>query len=780
MANKFFKVIDRYGEESLHGGVWENVTSNPTDTGNDPVGPRWLENTTTGDKFFIDALGRAEKLGSSDVAYSKMLFVDPINGNDTTGTGSDNNMFKTIAKALTVANGSGYRIVLGAGIYAENPTISLPNIDIVTVAGSDRGNTVIQGTVTFTHTSSSSGIQGIAMTNLVHSGAGALYVTDCQVNTLLNKTSTGYIEVTDTQLQGTSTSTLSAGTGLIKDSLIANMTISGASSGYTLKSNIIDANGAVTYTGGAFYNIQDNSGNIITTAGTNMETGLIAQGLSSALAKQYVTDFSNKLGMINPDSNASPTKFVTYNETTRRLEISDKPTGGGNWATGTVTPTATGNTASSLGVASLPTFYENTTTGIRYYIDANGVSKVIERASLTTTSLTPVYYTTSWVNADNTTSTKVAKLMKLSDGSLVDDVDVTWTGHGLDVGEIYYLDSVSGGYTKTPPSSPNYTQQLFIVKDANTIHIDIEQAYVASATDLVTFGTTDPTSPSATANEGDIYFKTSDGTSNGTVISTFVYDKTSNKWVAASASSEITTTSLAPKTGNGTAYVNPTLVSDNTLVDVIELSDGSKLHTGQVTWTNHGLPIHTYFYASATAPFYTATEPTTGYSQQIFYTIDANHIAIDIEQGTLLSGLSSNPTYMVTAYSTINDPLPGAYTIQVNKYNVVDLANTLGGAGTAFNTSTYRFTPTKAGWYDVTIGYDVFRGSTTEGYIILRKNGAIIASVGGFGAVKQNVSKVVYMNGTTDYLDGANQGGAAVTRQQNAVNSFIQAKWLHD
>jgi hypothetical protein len=316
-----------WGGESLN--VILTTQPTPTATGN-TTNKNSIFKDANGDTWIVDDNGDAIKVGGAavvDITYSKMLFVDPINGNDTTGTGSDNKMFKTIAKALTVANGSGYRIVLGAGTYNENVTVSLPNIDIVTVAGSDRGNTSINGTVTFTHTSSSSGIQGIAITNLVHSGAGALYVTDCQINTLLNKTSTGYIEITDTQLQGTSASTLSAGTGLIKDCLIKNMTISGASSGYTLKSNVIDADGTVTFTGGAFYNIQDNSGNIVTTAGTNMELGLIASGLSSALAKQFVTDFSNKLGMLNPDSNATPTKFVTYNETTKRLEISDKPSG---------------------------------------------------------------------------------------------------------------------------------------------------------------------------------------------------------------------------------------------------------------------------------------------------------------------------------------------------------------------------------------------------------------------------------------------------------------------
>ena len=276
-----------------------------------------------GDKWIIDANGDATKITTTftDVKYSKLAFVDPINGNDTTGTGSDNKMFKTITKALSTTDGSGWRVVLAPGTYVESPTVQWPNTDIVTVAGSERGNTYIQGTVNFTHTSSSSGIQGIKMTNLTHSGAGALYVTDCQVDVLLNKTSTGYIEVSDSQLQGTSISTISAGTGLIRDSLIANMTISGATSGYTLKSNIIDATGTVTFAGGSVYNIQDNTGNIVTTAGVYMETALISAGLPSATAKQYMTNFSNKLAMLHPDTNNTNANMVSWNSATKRLEI---------------------------------------------------------------------------------------------------------------------------------------------------------------------------------------------------------------------------------------------------------------------------------------------------------------------------------------------------------------------------------------------------------------------------------------------------------------------------
>jgi hypothetical protein len=106
--------------------------------------------------------------------------------------------------------------------------------------------------------------------------------------------------------------------------------------------------------------------------------------------------------------------------------------------------------------------------------------------------------------------------------------------------------------------------------------------------------------------------------------------------------------------GNGTSYVAPTLVSDNTLVDVIQLSDGTRLHNGKVTWTGHGLPIHTYFFASATAPFYTSTPPSSGYSQQLFYTEDANTIMIDIEEGVIGGG--SAQTFAKNVYVNATSP----------------------------------------------------------------------------------------------------------------------------
>jgi hypothetical protein len=148
--------------------------------------------------------------------------------------------------------------------------------------------------------------------------------------------------------------------------------------------------------------------------------------------------------MINPDTNASPTKYVSYNETTKRLEISNVPTNttvsvtqnntsGKQIGSVTVNGTTTNlfETLTSLGTLSyngttgvltipyideagvtnnktvtlptggasalwtsattdptatgntgtLPRFVENTVNGSKWYIDSTGVAKLIEGAA---------------------------------------------------------------------------------------------------------------------------------------------------------------------------------------------------------------------------------------------------------------------------------------------------------------------------------------------------------------------------------------------------------------
>ena len=79
-----------------------------------------------------------------------------------------------------------------------------------------------------------------------------------------------------------------------------------------------------------------------------------------------------------------------------------------------------------------------------------------------------------------------------------------------------------------------------------------------------------------------------------------------------------------------------------------------------------------------------------------------------------------------------------------------------------FNTSTYRFTPNVAGYYHFTGQYDIATGSPTRAIIAVRKNDDTTRANGndiglstgnlsnGAGMV---VSKIWYMNGSTDYVE---------------------------
>ena len=79
-----------------------------------------------------------------------------------------------------------------------------------------------------------------------------------------------------------------------------------------------------------------------------------------------------------------------------------------------------------------------------------------------------------------------------------------------------------------------------------------------------------------------------------------------------------------------------------------------------------------------------------------------------------------------------------------------------------FDTSAYRFTPNVAGYYHFTGQYDIATGSPTRAIIAVRKNNDTTRANGndigpstgnlsnGAGMV---VSKIWYMNGSTDYVE---------------------------
>ena len=90
-----------------------------------------------------------------------------------------------------------------------------------------------------------------------------------------------------------------------------------------------------------------------------------------------------------------------------------------------------------------------------------------------------------------------------------------------------------------------------------------------------------------------------------------------------------------------------------------------------------------------------------------------------------------------------------------------------------FDTSTYRFTPLKAGYWQIIAGYDVYRNG--ESNIFIRKNGSTVAAQGSLSSISVNISKIVYLNGSTNYIDISNSGANSNARTQTQAISFFQA-----
>ena len=113
------------------------------------------------------------------------------------------------------------------------------------------------------------------------------------------------------------------------------------------------------------------------------------------------------------------------------------------------------------------------------------------------------------------------------------------------------------------------------------------------------------------------------------------------------------------------------------------------------------------------------------------------------------------------------------------EYNIV--SNTVNVSSAWFNTSTYTFTPLKAGYWEITATYDVYRNS--EASIGINKNGydkdinsvAITSSV---SMVNGQITKIIYLNGTSDYISIYNLGNTSEARGQSAAKSWFQARYV--
>lgn len=131
--------------------------------------------------------------------------------------------------------------------------------------------------------------------------------------------------------------------------------------------------------------------------------------------------------------------------------------------------------------------------------------------------------------------------------------------------------------------------------------------------------------------------------------------------------------------------------------------------------------------------------------------------------------------YFIQVTANTTYALPSGYVNDPCRYSV--MGTTINVPTSWFNTTTYRFTPLLAGYWDISGEYDIFRGAPNESYLSIVKNTTAEATVGGFGAVQTTVRKILYLNGTTDYVYIGNSGNGTQTRTQSN-QCWFQARWI--
>ena len=135
---------------------------------------------------------------------------------------------------------------------------------------------------------------------------------------------------------------------------------------------------------------------------------------------------------------------------------------------------------------------------------------------------------------------------------------------------------------------------------------------------------------------------------------------------------------------------------------------------------------------------------------------------------TVVSGLpswstgTSGPAFRATMSST---PTPPSLATTILPFNTID-PSFISIIGSQYNTTSYRFLPLVEGYYSVTVNLygtlNVPAAGVNEIFAIIYKNGAHLETSGGAytnpGATGNivgtaSVTTLVYMNGTTDYLE---------------------------
>jgi hypothetical protein len=268
-------------------------------------------------------------------------------GNDSTGTGTILRPYLTITHALTQVTGGRNTIVIHPGAYTENPTITSLATQLITYDATG-ASTLIYGTVTIANTTGR--IAGLKMTNLAITGNAQAYINSSTVDEQFTKSSSGYVEVDDCELQTTG-NVLISGSGIttIIGNKINNLVVNNAGAQVLIKG----ANDCLMpqVTAGSL-NIVDstirassNTANAVTAgAGTvvTLMNNQIVTPASDTVARVSIAGYHSIISVVYDKANSTLSNSlnsVTYFQTVNvdSLVISGNVTGGNISTTGNVT-----------------------------------------------------------------------------------------------------------------------------------------------------------------------------------------------------------------------------------------------------------------------------------------------------------------------------------------------------------------------------------------------------------------------------------------------------------
>jgi hypothetical protein len=204
---------------------------------------------------------------------------------------------------------------------------------------------------------------------------------------------------------------------------------------------------------------------------------MLSDGSTAAQADAAVTSTYMKLAMLTPSENLNPTKVVTFNQTTKKLEVSDFPKQKPIYIVDDSGKPVEGNGSESDPFVLPPVVTTPVTTSL-----IPSTVKYVEVEVGGQTQLQAQYLPAQADVPENT-----AHVMMLSDDTFINSGKVIWPNHGLDTKVWYFLSqNVAGGFISPGPDD-GIIQKLFFVEDENTIHVNVIGAVASSGSTDETF-----------------------------------------------------------------------------------------------------------------------------------------------------------------------------------------------------------------------------------------------------------------------------------------------------